>query len=42
MQAQGQHTLEINAQELGLAPGNYFCSMQCGNSVQSVTISVSE
>ncbi len=42
MQSQGQHTLEINAQELGLAPGNYFCSMKCDNAVQSVTISVAE
>lgn len=38
--AEGQHTLEINAQELNLAPGNYFCSMQGEGVAQSVTISV--
>jgi glucose/arabinose dehydrogenase len=39
-QAEGKHTLEINAQELNLAPGNYFCSMQGEGAAQSVKISV--
>jgi hypothetical protein len=40
LQAAGNHTLEINAQELNLAPGNYFCSMQGESAAQSVKISV--
>ncbi|MEO5642112.1 MAG: PQQ-dependent sugar dehydrogenase [Bacteroidia bacterium] len=39
-QAEGNHTLEINAQVLNLAAGNYFCSMQGEGAVQSVKISV--
>lgn len=39
-QAAGNHTLEINAQELNLAPGNYFFSMQGESTSQSVKISV--
>lgn len=39
-QASGDHQLEINAQALNLAPGNYFCSMQCEGAMQSVKISV--
>lgn len=39
-QAQGNHSLEINAKELNLAPGNYFCSMQGDGAAQSVKISV--
>ena len=38
--AEGKHILEINAQELNLAPGNYFCSMQGEGAAQSVKISV--
>jgi hypothetical protein len=40
MQASGKHELVINAQELNLAPGNYFCSMQGDGASQSVKISV--
>jgi glucose/arabinose dehydrogenase len=39
-QAAGQHQLQIDAQKLGLAPGNYFCSMSSGNAMQSIKISV--
>ncbi|MDQ3109014.1 MAG: PQQ-dependent sugar dehydrogenase [Bacteroidota bacterium] len=39
-QSAGSHILEINAEELNLAPGNYFCSMQGEGAVQSVKISV--
>ncbi len=40
MQTEGNHSLEINAQALNLAPGNYFCSMQGEGAVQSVRIAV--
>ncbi|HLG02990.1 MAG TPA: T9SS type A sorting domain-containing protein, partial [Bacteroidia bacterium] len=39
-QAQGRNQIHINAQELNLSPGIYFCSMQCNNSTQSICISV--
>jgi hypothetical protein len=42
MQSQGQHSLEINAQELGLSPGNYFCTMAANGAMQSITISIVE
>jgi hypothetical protein len=40
MQQEGNHELMIDAQELNLAPGNYFCSMQGEGAVQSVKIAV--
>jgi glucose/arabinose dehydrogenase len=36
----GSHELKINAKELGLSPGNYFCSFQSGEINQSVKVSV--
>lgn len=41
-QVTGEHQLEINAQALNLAPGNYFCSMQCEGAMQRVKISVTQ
>lgn len=41
-QTEGKHNLEINAEELGLAAGNYFCSMQGNAFSQSVKISVTK
>jgi glucose/arabinose dehydrogenase len=41
-QTTGKHELVINAQELGLAPGTYFCSMICEGTIQSVSIAVVE
>lgn len=38
----GDHQIEIDAQKLNLAPGNYFCSMQSNGAVQSVKISVTQ
>jgi hypothetical protein len=38
----GAHELKINAQELSLSPGNYFCSFQCGDINQSVKIIVAQ
>ncbi len=42
MQSQGEHTLTIDAVQLGLAAGMYYCTMQSGDQVQSVNIVVSE
>ncbi|HET6991876.1 MAG TPA: PQQ-dependent sugar dehydrogenase, partial [Bacteroidia bacterium] len=39
-QQEGEHTFEINAQKLGLAPGLYFCLMNSGNYTESIKISV--
>lgn len=42
MQVAGEHTLTIDAVELGLTAGMYFCTMQVGQQSQSVNIVVSE
>jgi glucose/arabinose dehydrogenase len=40
VQTAGDHTFEINAQKLGLAPGLYFCLMNSNNFTESIKISV--
>lgn len=42
MQSEGKHQLTIDAQQLQLAPGNYFCTMESGGAVQSIKLSVTE
>ena len=42
MQSPGEHVLTIDAVQLALAPGMYFCTMQSGEQSQSVNIVVSE
>lgn len=41
-ESQGEHQLLIDAKQLNLAPGNYFCSMQCNGAMQSVKVSVTQ
>jgi hypothetical protein len=41
-ETQGDHTLEINAATLSLAPGIYFCSMQSSTFTQNIKICVAQ
>jgi hypothetical protein len=40
MQSPGEHVLTIDAIQLALAPGMYFCTMQSGEQSQSVNVVV--
>ena len=41
-QAAGAHTLEVNAANLNLAPGMYFCNMESGTYEQSLKLTVTK